>query len=271
MLPLVALALLGFAAQWRAGRRGDALFLAAVGSGGLLTSWFSRLHVGGFDNVMMYGFAGACVLGPTAAAATLGRWPRLVGPALVLAQFAWLAVAAWQRDPVRTLLPSPAHRRAHEELAAFVQAEPGPVWVPAHGGISQRAGKGTGAHGQAIFDLLQLLPRQTDGMLDLTALLDRQKLAHLSPRAQQAIASLIDGANAALREQRFAAIVVDEVGGTGNFPSVFYAGMAGADGVAGTGDDPYVRREGTLLSEPRALRPLLGYEVHSPYVLVPRR
>ncbi|HEX6811581.1 MAG TPA: hypothetical protein VF384_08165 [Planctomycetota bacterium] len=276
MLPLLALGLTGFAVQWREGRRKEALFLAAFGSGGLLTSWFSRLHVGGFDNVIMYGFAAACVLGPAVAATT--RRLRIAVPLLLLVQFGWLALAAtrptgdegWSRTTRHTMLPSPAHRRAHEELLEFVRHQPGPVWIPGHGGISARAGKGTGAHGQAIFDLLQLLPRQPGGMFDLSALDDRSKLAHLSERAQRALASLLDGATQALREQRFAAIVVDSIGAHA-FENVFRAGLAGPDGKRGTDDDPYVRLPGPLLTEPRAIRPLFGYEVHSPYALVPRR
>ena len=133
MLPLVALGVAGFAARWRRGRRGDALFLAAVGAGGLLTSWISRLHVGGFANALIYGSAAACVRGPVAAAEG-PRWLRVAGPLVLLGQFAWLAHEAWQRGAA-TLLPSEAHRRAHEELRAFVAAQPGPVWITAHGHV----------------------------------------------------------------------------------------------------------------------------------------
>ncbi|HZN40289.1 MAG TPA: hypothetical protein VFD82_15895 [Planctomycetota bacterium] len=279
MWPLVALGLLGFVLQWRAGQRREALFLAAVGCGGVVTSWFSRLHVGGFDNVLLYGFAGACVLGPAAAAAANTRWLQVSVPFLLLVQFVSLGLAAtrpssengrWPRTTRYPMLPSPAHRRAHEELLAFVKSQPGPVWIPGHGGISGQAGKGTSAHGQAIFDLMQLLPRKPDGTFDLATLDDRSKLAHLSERARRALASLLDGTAVALREKRFAAIVVDSVGAHA-FEALFNAGLAGADGQRGTADDPYVRLPGPLLTEPRAISPLFGYEVHSPYALVPRR
>ena len=270
MTPLVLLALVGCAQQWRAGgaARREALQLAAFGAGGLLASWFSRLHVGGFDNVMMYGFATACVLGPLAAARLSGR-AQWLGLAVLLAQFGWLGERALARDPARTLLPSAAHRRAHDELRAFVQVQPGPVWIPGHGHVSTRAGKGTGAHGQAVFDLLQLLPKLPDGMFDLASLVDRSRLQGLSPRGQQAVAALLDGTAAALRERRFAALVIDEVG-THAFVAVFAAGLAGTDGVPGTADDPYARMPGPLLSEPAAIAPLLGFDVHAPYALAPR-
>ena len=189
---------------------------------------------------------------------------------LVLAQFGWLTHTAIVRDPNLTLVPSEAHRLAHDELRAFVAAQLGPVWIPAHGAISTRAGKGTGAHGQAVFDLLQLLPKLPNGMFDLSALIDPTKLAHLSKRSQEAIASLLQGTVTALRERRFAAIVVDEIG-AGMFVAVFWQGLVGDDGQLGTADDTYVRSPTPLLSNPTAIVPLLGFTVHSPYVLLPRR
>ncbi|MFY9344174.1 MAG: hypothetical protein WAT39_16910 [Planctomycetota bacterium] len=270
MLPLLALGLWGFVAQWRAGKRGDALFLAAFGSGALVTSWLSRMHVGGFDNVLMYGFAGACVLGPIAAAGVPpGRW-RTVALLLWLAQFGWLGFAACHRGAA-TWLPSDAHRRGHQELAVFVAAQPGAVWIPGHGAISTRAGKGTGAHGQAIFDLLQLLPKLPNGMMDLAALSDPSRLAHLSPRAQQALASFSAATTASLRAHRFAAIVVDRFGSgqVDAWTGLFGSALVGADGQLGTDDDVYVRLPGPVLTEPASIKPLLGYEVHSPHALVP--
>jgi len=291
MLPALLLGGLGFVVQWRQRARGSALFLAAVGSGGLLCSWLSRLHVGGFDNVMMYGFAAACVLAPIAA----GERPlRHVGPLLLVLQFVLLGVAPiWRlaltagqqpavlglgsyglaaiaHAPDRLRVPTAGHRQAHDELAAYVRACPGPVWIPAHGHVATRAGKGTGAHGQAVFDLMQLLPKLPDGMFDLTALFDRQKLAHLGVREQEALAALLDGTAQALRERRLAAIVVDEVG-AGAFVAVFAAGLVGDDGQLGTADDTYLRAPDALLTRPQDIAPLLGYLVHSPYALVPRR
>jgi hypothetical protein len=170
---------------------------------------------------------------------------------------------------MRTLLPSAAHAQAHDELRAFVAAQPGPVWIPGHGHVTTRAGKGTGAHGQAIFDLMQLLPKQPDGLFDLAALTDRSRLQGLSPKGREALAALLDAAVASLRERRLGAVILDEVG-VHAFLFVFAPGLVGPDGVFGTDDDPYVRLPGPLLTEPRAIAPLLGYDVHSPYALVPR-
>ena len=267
MLVLTALGIAGFVAAARRGQLRTALLLAAFGSGGLVTSWASRLHVGGFDNVLLYGLAAGCVLGPAAAAAFTERWRWLV-PALLLVGLGGLGAGAWQRWQPEPPLPTAAHRRAHEELAAFVAAQDGPVWIPAHGGITRRLGRGSHAHGQAIFDLLQALPKDEHG-LDVLALHDRARLAHLPPRVVAAMTGFVDRTDAALRERRFAAIVVDEVGAHA-FAPLFAHGLVGDDGQLGTGDDPYVRQPTPLLREPGALRPLLGYEVHTPFVWLRR-
>jgi len=266
MYPLVLLGVLGFVAQAQRGR-GPALYLAALGSGALLTSYLSRMHVGGFENVMMYGFAGACVLGGVALADE-ARWLRAAAPGLLLLQFGWLGYEAYERGTA-TLLPSEAHARAHEELREVVTAQDGPVWIPGHGHIAYRAGKGTGAHGQAIFDVLQLLPKLPDGMFDLAALADPSKLAPLPPRARRAVAALMTNTTAALAERQFAALVIDEVG-AGVFPVLFGAGLVGPDGAFGTPDDPYIRAPGHAVRAPAAVRPLLGYEVHTPYLMLRR-
>ncbi len=265
MLPVLLLGLGGFVSRWRAGERGPALFLAAVGSGGLLTSWASRLHVGGFDNVLVYAFAAACVLGPAAARAR-ERWLAAATPVLLVLQFVILSAIAWHRDPGATALPSAAHRQAHEELEAYVRAQPGPVVMPGHGAITRRAGKPASAHGQAIFDLLQVLPKGTDGNLDLGALIDPVRLAQLPLRTQRALTSFRDGMLDAMAQRRIASIVLDRQIGP-QFELLFLFGLAGADGRQGTADDLYRRRGEPLLTNGEALAPLMGFPVHSPYAL----
>lgn len=252
--PLLLLGLAGFVQGVRASS-GTWLYLAAFGSGGLACSWMSRMHVGGFDNVMMYGFASACVLGPIAACHP-SKAMRIGGPVLLLLQFAWLGQQAWHRDPGTTLFPPEAHRKGHDQLQAVVEAQDGPVWIPAHGHIAYRAGKGTGAHGQAIFDVMQMLPKLENGMFDFSALADPKKLEHLSERGRNALAALMTNTVQALREKRFAAILIDKVGAN-PFASLFAAGMGG-----------YRRQPGFVIDEPTAIKPLLGYDAHSPYMFV---
>jgi hypothetical protein len=217
----------------------------------------------------MYGFASACVLGPIAAANASKFW-RIAGPVVLVVQFAWLGYEAWQRSPSVTLFPSDAHRKAHDELRQVVAAQDGPVWIPGHGHIAYREGKGTGAHGQAIFDVMQMLPRLPSGDFDLSALADPTKLAHLPERGRVALAAIMTNIVKALAEKRFAALVIDEIG-TGMFPILFHAGIAGDDGIVETPDDPYVRLPGYAVSNPRAVKPLLGFVVHTPYIYARRK
>lgn len=265
MLPLVLLGGIAFVARCQQGEPRQALYLAAIGSGGLVTSYLSRLHVGGFDNVMMYGFAAACILGPAAAHAA-ARWAKLMVPGVLVVQFGILGAISIARDPLRTALPSKAHQQAHEQLLAYVQAQPRDVLIPGHGGISARAGKATGAHGQAIFDLLSVLPRNAIGGMDLPVLVDPARLAQLPAKAQAALVSFRDGVTTALLSQRYSAIVLDELIGQ-EFQYLFLIGLAGPDGQLGTADDTYRRRAEPLLRDGPALNPLVGFTVHSPYAL----
>ena len=265
MLPLLLLGLCGFAAQWRIGERKEALFLAAVGSGGLVTSWASRLHVGGFDNVLVYGFAAACVLGP-AALRGRARPLEIAVPALLAVQFVILFGYAWQRGPLTTALPSAAHRRAHEELTAYVRSAPGMVILPGHGAVTRRAGKPASAHGQAIFDLLQVLPKLPNGLLDLGALVDDRRLDELPALAAQALRSFRDGLLQGMTTRRFGAIVLDAQIGP-QFEGMFLYGLAGPDGRPGSDDDLYRRRTSPMLTDGKALNPMMGFPVDSPYAL----
>jgi hypothetical protein len=259
MLPLFVLGIAGFIGSVKKDT-GGALYLAAFGAGGIACSWLSRMHVGGFDNVMMYGFAAACVLGPIAAA----RGPRFLqvaGPITLLLQFALLVIFAW---PTRALLPSEDHRKAHAQLKSFVEQQDGPVWIPGHGHIAYRAGKGSGAHGQAIFDLLQILPPGPGGV-DLGALADTTKLTYLSDRARHALDSFRDHCSAAIRDRRFSTVILEKVG-TGTFEALFAVPLLGSDTKPGTDDDPY-RRQRVPMQKPTALNPLIGFSAHSPYAL----
>ena len=221
------------------------------------------MHVGGFDNVMMYGFAAACVLGPIAAA----RGPRFLqvaGPITLLLQFALLVIFAW---PTRALLPSEDHQKAHAQLKSFVEQQDGPVWIPGHGHIAYRAGKGSGAHGQAIFDLLQILPPGPGGF-DLGALANTTKLTNLSDRARHALDCFRDHCSAAIRDQRFSTVIVEKEG-THAFELLFVTPLLGTDTKPGTDDDPYLRQP-IPMQKPNALNPPIGFVVHSPYALTRR-
>jgi hypothetical protein len=142
--------------------------------------------------------------------------------------------------------------------------------MPGHGAITRRAGKPASAHGQAIFDLLQVLPKLPSGLLDLEVLLIPERLAQLPPRAATALASFRDALLMGMAQRRFAAIVLDEQIGP-VYEILFGFGLAGPDGQRGNDDDLYRRRGEPILQHGAALAPLMGYQVHSPYALEARR
>jgi hypothetical protein len=260
VLPLVACAAALCAARWRAGRRREAWFLAAFGGGGLLTSWLSRVHAGGYDNVLLYAFAASCVLAPVLAADAgprLRRWAlALLG--LQFALLEWDPRSLWMDRPAlmldgRRFLPSPAHRAANEQLVAFLAARPGDAWIPFHGHVAALAGKPRTAHAQAMHDLVQLVGGHEE------ALGHPDAGAILSPRALQALIGFFDRCNAALVERRFRTVVLDEPIGP-VFENVFKAGLAG-----------YERLRESPIREPSALQPPVGMITHSPYVLQPKQ
>jgi hypothetical protein len=132
------------------GRIGIGYELAAA-VGMLLAAWFSRLHTGGYVNVLMPAYA-ACALGgglAFAAMRRLGPLPALAAVALVLAQ---LAVLLQMPDHA---LPARVQRTAGTELIARLRSLPGPVLVLAHPWYGTLAGKGSFAQTDAITEVLR--------------------------------------------------------------------------------------------------------------------
>ena len=258
ILPAIGLALFVFVQYVRQARARVGLFLAAFASGGLLASYLSRLHIGGFDNVLLYGFVGACLLAPLALTLATSTRGQTFVTTLLLVQWAMLIVdvrALWQARPVllydpRHALPTTAHRQAHEEQLAFLQQARGDVFVLSHGHVAAMAGKPRTAHGQAIHDLLNPMIPVLEGKVGAAA----------TPWQQEVILAFHERFSAALRERRFAAIVLDQQVG-GAFEGVFTNALQGN----------YRRRPGPLLTEPAALQPIVGMLTNSPYVLEPVR
>ena len=243
--PLCAATALAVVGQWRSGRRREAAANAAWVAGGIVASYASRLHVGGFDNVLAYGFAALCCAGPLVADLASARL-RALGLLLLALQFVFLVVdvrALWQErsrllyDPAAAL-PPPAHGTATEQLIAFVRSQPGEVWLPFHGHLGALAGKQRFAHAQALYDLAPYALAADDG-----------------DRAKSAMGASIERW---LGQRRIAAIVLEQPHGR-LFEQVFEFGLRG-----------YARRDLTILTEPAAIRPLVGMKTDSPYVLAPR-
>lgn len=132
------------------GRLGIGYELAAA-LGLLLAAWFSRLHTGGYLNVLMPAYAGCALLGGVAFARLrrLGPLTAAVAAALVLVQLAQLLALP---DHAR---PAAVERTAGADLIAKLRLLPGPVLVLAHPWYGTLVGKGSFAQADAITEVLR--------------------------------------------------------------------------------------------------------------------
>jgi 4-amino-4-deoxy-L-arabinose transferase-like glycosyltransferase len=167
--------------------RASLLGLAAAGAMG--SAWLSRMHLGGWPNVLMPLHAAVALLGGVAVYAIAGKTPAkrppaapwLVG-AMALAMLVQLALLSY--DP-RPFVPTGADREAGRALVGSMAKIPGEVLVPNHPYLAVLAGKPSFAHDNAIADVL----RGIRG--DARSGLEREIVT-------------------AIRAHRFAAVVVDE-------------------------------------------------------------
>ena len=180
---LVIAVTVGGVAMWAAARRNEAVlrFHVPVVAALLLTAYWSRLHSGGYDNVLLPAHGGIAVafgLGVASLARTRRRAVGIAGLCLCALQLVLLAY-----DP-RKQLPDHDAATAGERVLEQLRAVDGDVYFPGHGWYATRAGHGPSAHGAALSDVLRA---DLDGATDLLA----------------------SDLERAIREQRFDAVVVD--------------------------------------------------------------
>ncbi|MEZ4654593.1 MAG: glycosyltransferase family 39 protein [Candidatus Eisenbacteria bacterium] len=157
----------------------------AIGMGG--ASWGSRLHEGGWFNVLMPGFAALAVLfglGIHVALSLIharldslrGRMLGLVYLAVTI-QFVRCAYNPFQE------IPSRADRETGDRIVETLSRAPGDVFVPDHPYLAIRAGKRGTAHRAAIDDIMRThdahakeleaqLPREVEDRKFVAALVD---------------------------------------------------------------------------------------------------
>ena len=168
LLPGCAVALAGLAAMYRHRTKPVPLFYVFLTAGMAVTALVSRIHRGGYVNVLMPVCAVIALMAGIACGTFAvrrkhrGEEPesdpappsRLAGvlafaiPAFCIFQFSLL----WY-SPVKQI-PSPADRRGGDALVRTVAAIPGEVYLPFHGHLGPLAGKSTFAHAMAIDDIL---------------------------------------------------------------------------------------------------------------------
>lgn len=154
--PLTAgLILAEFAGPVRKRNGEDPLFLGMAGLGMLAGSWFSRIHYGGYNNVLIPAYAAIALLGGWAAADIkrflrdkARRWEPVFN-LLIAAQFVILFY-----NPIRQV-PTRRDEEAGRAFVRIMAGLPGDIYVPFHGYLPALAGKKMHAQQMAIFDVVR--------------------------------------------------------------------------------------------------------------------
>jgi hypothetical protein len=154
-------------AVWRARKRPKPLtrnepaLYYAIGAAGLIGSaWVSRLHTGGYANVLMPAYAAIALLAGLSYARLAGG--RALAALAALAVVAQLALLVY---PINKQIPTPADRLAGAQLIARLRTLPGPVIVLRHPWYATEADKGSFAQEEAIGDVLRSASRKAASAL----------------------------------------------------------------------------------------------------------
>lgn len=129
-------------------------FWVAAGLGLVGAAWAGRLHAGGYDDVLMPGYA-AVALSAGLVVAWLRSHPAMVGRLGLSAGVVVIMGAQFNRTayPIGPQIPSAADRRAGDAFLALVRRLPGRVVVLDHPFYATLAGKGTNADEEAANDI----------------------------------------------------------------------------------------------------------------------
>ncbi|MBI5115774.1 glycosyltransferase family 39 protein [Candidatus Poribacteria bacterium] len=193
-------------------------------------SWMSRVHEGGFDNVLLTAYAMIAVLFGLGADLTVrtirdrcadaaGQWEASIYLVLLL-QFAVLAY-----NPL-PLIPTAQDEEAGWRLVDRIARIPGEVYVPYHSYLPSLAGKNTYAHGEALYSIM-------------------------SSDRERGRMSLINEIREAVAQKKFQAAVFD----------VHRSRRIWSRGVGPANFEGYCIQRDALVSDENAFWPLTGVEV----------
>jgi hypothetical protein len=156
-LPVAVAAAIAFFALDRGASRSERRwFYGCLAIGTLGASMASRVHSGGYLNVLMPGYAGLAIL--------FGLGMAALGRDAVVQRRPWLPPAVFAlcvlqlaglRYEVRAQIPSERDRRAGEQLVETIRGFEGEVLVPLHGYLPALAGKPRSGQWMAIADVLR--------------------------------------------------------------------------------------------------------------------
>jgi 4-amino-4-deoxy-L-arabinose transferase-like glycosyltransferase len=140
---------------WRQGARQTFWFYLAASAGFIGSSWLTTLHKASYQNVLFSAYAIVAILLGLGFAAALrlaaGR-SRLAGTLVLVMCLCQFGLVSY--NPLKQV-PTEQDRRAGGELLQLVSGTEGDVFVPHHGYVTSRTGKGIHAHWMALYDILR--------------------------------------------------------------------------------------------------------------------
>ena len=158
VIPALLACALPIALWWRARDRERLAFYVPLGLALAGGAYLSRVHEGGYPNVVLPAYLFVAILAGIALASAGHRRRALAlgVPALLLAQFALLAY-----DPGK-YVPSDADRERSDRAVAALRALDGDVYVPSYPRYAARAGLPAYVHTASALDVLRAEGPTTD-------------------------------------------------------------------------------------------------------------
>lgn len=164
--PLAFLCVLGVGLAAMKNRNKDWFYSVMLIGGLIISSWLSRLHTGGWDNVLMPAFACLAIFFGLGIhqfhSSLLARKQIWVGQLFLLLcvfQFAFIHYQPAQH------IPSMADEEAGWHVVQKIRSLPGDVYLPSHGYLPAMGGKPSLAHAQATADIFRSHEKELSGEL----------------------------------------------------------------------------------------------------------
>lgn len=155
-MPLAFLCIMGVGFAAIKNRKKDWFHSAMLVGGLIISSWLSRLHSGGWDNVLMPAFACLAIffgLGIHQFHSCLRKRNQiLIGQVFLL--LCVFQFASLHYDPAEHI-PSQADEEAGWRVIQKIQSLPGDVFLPSHGYLLTMGGKPSMAQAQAVADIFR--------------------------------------------------------------------------------------------------------------------
>jgi 4-amino-4-deoxy-L-arabinose transferase-like glycosyltransferase len=220
--------------QFSGSNKDSVLFYSLFAAGMLGGSWFSRLHTGGWDNVLIPGYAAIAVLFGLSTHSLLQFFrSESVEKRLMIEAFVMLAaviqLATLIYNPVEEV-PTQEDLEAGHEFVSILRQIEGDVLVTHHGFLPQLADKNSYAHWAAVFDILRG---------------DKE-----TPEARMMFNDLQE----AIEEKRFDAIILNSE----NFPARSVAFKK------------YYEKQRLIFSDKSVFWPVTGFQTRPKFIFVPR-